>query len=147
MSIDGENGQEIVHKKLDSLVLKRSVGYGGHQVIIGESWSMEETQKRLQYLTKMTGVISFEKFYNWVSTVDDSLWITQERMSGARRKTRVLTSQGIENWDAWFDASIFINTRTNSICRGGVSRISKFPVVNIGNGGGLAPFMIVPDAI
>lgn len=143
----GREVRDEIGMNLSSTVLKRSVGYGGHQVIMGDSWGTAETQASIREMTAMAGEITFEKFYDWVLNHDDNLWIMQERMSGARRKTQVLTSNGLEIWDAFFDASIYINSRTAPICRGGVSRISTSPIVNIGRGGGLAPFLIVTNAI
>ena len=131
-----------VESRLQSLVLKRSVGYGGHQVFMGDTWESEETQARLRQLTSLVGRVSFASFASWAEAKDTSLWIAQERMSGARRETEVLTANGIETWNAWYDASIFLNTRAPGICHGGVSRVATTPVVNIGTGGGLAPFVI-----
>ena len=131
-----------VESRLQSLVLKRSVGYGGHQVVMGDTWESEETQARLRQLTSLVGRVSFASFASWAEAKDTSLWIAQERMSGARRETEVLTGNGLETWNAWYDASIFLNTRAPGICHGGVSRVATTPVVNIGTGGGLAPFVI-----
>jgi hypothetical protein len=147
LGMSGRDARDRIGMNLSSIVLKRSVGYGGNQVIMGDSWATEETQTSLREMTTIAGEMTFEKFYDWVSNQDDSLWIVQERLSGARRKTQVLTNHGLEVWDAFFDASIFINSRTAPICRGGVSRISTSPIVNIGKGGGLAPFLIVTNAI
>ncbi len=147
LGASGSDKRDRMGINLSSTVLKRSIGYGGHQVIMGDTWRTEDTQTNLRQMTNMEGEITFEKFYEWVLEHDDSLWIIQERMSGARRKTQVLTSHGLEIWDAFFDASIFINSRTAPICRGGVSRVSTSPIVNIGKGGGLAPFLIVTNGI
>lgn len=128
--------------RLDDLVIKRSVGYGGHHVIMGDEWQAPTIQDKLRQITGLKGKVGFLEFVDWARNKDESLWIVQERMSGARRRTEVLTRDGLEVWDAWYDASIFINTRTPPICHGGVSRIAQSPVVNIGTGGGLAPFVI-----
>ena len=134
-----------IKDRLPNLVLKRSVGYGGHQVFMGNEWDSPETQSRLSQLTGEPLPVTFEKFSTWAVTRDNSLWIAQERMSGIRRKTSVLCGDHIEEWDAWFDASVFINSRSEPICGGGVSRIAQSPIVNIGAGGGLAPFMLEAD--
>jgi hypothetical protein len=134
-----------VKSRIQQLVLKRSVGYGGHQVFMGSEWDTLETQGRLQQLTGETAHISFEKFSSWATNKDNSLWIAQDRMTGIQRRTKVLCGDQIEEWDAWFDASVFINSRSGPICAGGVSRIAKSPIVNIGAGGGLAPFVIEDD--
>ena len=132
-----------IEPKLAAVVLKRSVGYGGHQVFMGDTWNSADTQVKLTELTGIRDYVSYAAFASWAER-DQSLWIAQERMSGARRETRVMTADGVETWNAWYDASIFINTRTPPVCSGGVSRIATSPIVNIGTGGGLAPFVIVP---
>jgi hypothetical protein len=131
--------------KIDRLVLKRSLGYGGHHVIMGDSWNSPGTQSQLRSLMGRDGSVSFEEFMLWITHEDQSLWIAQERMSGARRVTEVLTRSGIETWDAWYDASVFINTGSRLVSGGGVSRVAKTPIVNIGSGGGLAPFILDDD--
>jgi len=132
---------ENVERRLEGLVLKRSVGYGGHHVLMGDSWFSEDNQARLERLTGMRSPVSFKSFATWMEQ-DSSLWVVQERMSGAKRETDVLTTRGVERWNAWFDASLFINTAGPPICSGGVSRIAQSPIVNIGTGGGLSPFLI-----
>ena len=132
---------EAVERRLEGLVIKRSVGYGGHQVILGDSWYSADTQRKLNELTRTDGPVDLRSFLAWIN-LDSSLWIVQERMSGARRQTDVLTRSGIEPWNAWFDASIFLNTSGQPVCGGGVSRMAENPIVNIGTGGGLAPLLI-----
>ena len=134
---------ENVERRLDGLVIKRSVGYGGHSVLLGESWFSQETQTKLRALTGMSTDVDVKSFLKWLEK-DDSLWVAQERMSGLQRETKILTKNGIEEWKAWFDASIFINSNGSAICHGGVSRVAKSPIVNLGTGGGLAPLVIAP---
>ena len=134
---------ESVERRLDGLVIKRSVGYGGHSVLLGETWFSQETQDKLRSLTGMSSDVDVKSFLGWLEK-DDSLWVVQERMSGLRRQTKVLTKNGIEEWNAWFDASIFINSADGPICNGGVSRVAQSPIVNIGTGGGLAPLILTP---
>jgi hypothetical protein len=131
-----------LESQLDDLVLKRSVGYGGHQVLMGRDWEQEAVQSKLRQLIGHKQHISFEHFYQWAIEIDSSLWIAQDRMTGAKRTTHVLCGEKVEEWDAWFDVSVFINSRALPVCNGGVSRIAKTPIVNIGAGGGLAPFVL-----
>jgi uncharacterized circularly permuted ATP-grasp superfamily protein len=91
----------------------------------------------------MSTDVDVKSFLKWLEK-DESLWVAQERMSGLQRETKILTKNGIEEWKAWFDASIFINSNGSAICHGGVSRVAKSPIVNIGTGGGLAPLIITP---
>jgi hypothetical protein len=136
---------EEVKERLPYLVFKRSVGYGGHQVIMGQDWETHETQTRLKQLTGCLGHVDFNHFASWILKQDTSLWIAQNRMSGAQRRTQVLCGDQLEEWDGWFDASVFIDSGKSPVCSGGVSRISKSPIVNIGTGGGLAPFQIIDN--
>ncbi len=136
---------EALQDRWTKMVFKRSVGYGGHQVIMGDEWHAETVQRRLGALRGKSETTTAAEFFRWAVEDDQSLWIAQERMSGAQRRTPVLTASGLTEWDAWYDASIFLNTRAARICTGGVSRISPSPIVNIGTGGGLAPFLIEED--
>ncbi len=136
---------EEVKERLPYLVFKRSVGYGGHQVVMGQDWETHETQTRLKQLTGCLGHVDFNHFASWILKQDTSLWIAQNRMSGAQRRTQVLCGDQLEEWDGWFDASVFIDSGKSPVCSGGVSRISKSPIVNIGTGGGLAPFQIIDN--
>lgn len=131
-----------IEHRLSDLVIKRSVGYGGHQVLMGADWTSFESQSRLQNLIGSKDPVTFKIFADWIDARDSCLWIAQDRMSGTSRKTEVLCGDQVEEWDAWFDASVFINSRAEAGCDGGVSRIAKSPIVNIGAGGGLAPFVI-----
>lgn len=132
---------ENIARRLENVVIKRSIGYGGHSVLLGETWFSEETQVKLRTLTGLKSVVDLKSFLNWTES-DDSLWVVQERMSGLRRHTKVMTARGVEDWNAWFDASIFVNSPDGQICHGGVSRVAESPIVNIGTGGGLAPLII-----
>ena len=132
---------ENTERRLNGLVIKRSIGYGGHSVLLGETWFSQETQERLRAITGLKCDVDVKMFFKWLEN-DQSLWVAQERMSGLRRATKVLTSSGVEDWNAWFDASIFVNSSGRAICHGGVSRVAQNPIVNIGTGGGLAPLLI-----
>jgi hypothetical protein len=134
---------EVIERRLEGLVLKRSVGCGGHHVILGDSWYSNDTQRKLNDMTGISGSVDLRSFLTWIE-LDQSHWVVQERMSGARRQTEVLVRSGVESWNAWFDVSMFLNTNGRPICGGGVSRIALNPIVNIGTGGGLAPLLIQP---
>jgi hypothetical protein len=140
-SADQKDLTEIANRA-QSLVFKRSVGYGGHQVIMGNTWNEHATQEKLRALTKSSAQVSPADFLNWIFRDDSSCWIAQDLMSGARRETEVLTKGIVEIWNAWYDASIFISTGSYATCGGGVSRIAQHQIVNIGTGGGLAPFVV-----
>jgi hypothetical protein len=137
-----EVSETSLTSRMDQLVFKRSAGYGGHHVIVGDDWHSATTQNQLAAIMGGAQLITIRDFMDWAMRRDSSTWIVQERMSGLKRRTDVLTASGVETWDAWFDASLFMNTGASFHSGGGVSRVAKNPVVNIGTGGGLAPFVI-----
>jgi hypothetical protein len=61
--------------RAQSLVFKRSVGYGGHQVIMGNTWNEHATQEKLRALTKASAQVSPADFLNWIIHNDSSCWI------------------------------------------------------------------------
>lgn len=136
--------EDSIERRLEGLVLKKSVGYGGHQILIGDAWFSDENQSRLKKIMSTTAVVDLRSFLRWIRS-ERSLWVAQERLSGVCRETPVLTSQGVQRWNAWFDASIFLDSTGFNICRGGSSRMAEKPIVNIGTGGGLAPLVIDGD--
>ena len=142
----------------EKYVIKHSSGYGGHFVFVGSEWHEPTTQVRLQNLLKVTEFVSPALFWRWVTTESQDVWVVQQRMSGRRYQSKVLSSGGggleIGNYveayvdgyvDGYVDASVFLNTGTEPLCGGGVSRFASGPVVNIGTGGGLAPLIIDPS--
>ena len=139
---------DIFEKHIEDFVIKKSIGYGGHQVIMGSEWYDPSIQARLaQDLLSQTAaanaVITPKIFLNWLNAQSGDLWIVQDRMSGRMHRTKMIQSDdSISEINGFVDASIFLNTGHSSICSGGVSRIATGPVVNIGTGGGLAPFLI-----
>jgi hypothetical protein len=124
-------------------VIKNSLGYGGHLVFIGSEWHQDATQARLKSLLKMNSQVSPALFWRWVRTESQDTWVIQQRMSGRRHKSKVLIEgRELAEIDGYADASVFLNTGTEPLCGGGVSRFASGPVVNIGTGGGLAPFIV-----
>ena len=127
----------------DDYVIKNSLGYGGHLVFVGSEWHQDATQARLKSLLKMNSQVSPALFWRWVRTESQDTWVIQQRMSGRRHKSKVLIEgRELAEIDGYADASVFLNTGTKPLCGGGVSRFASGPVVNIGTGGGLAPFIV-----
>lgn len=132
---------------IERYVIKNSIGYGGHQVLMGSEWFEPSVQHRLKSLwnrSSQSDPISPADFFSWIQNESTDLWIIQDRMTGRRHKTKIIHSDdSISEINGFVDASIFLNTGTQEICSGGVSRIAAGPVVNIGTGGGLAPLLLV----
>jgi hypothetical protein len=105
------------------LVFKRSVGYGGHSVVIGSQHTGEFLQ---QMLTENS----------------TDVWIAQELVDGFRQEATYVTGSTVSSDMCYFDASVFLDSGPHYICDGGVSRFSSHHIVNIGTGGGLAPFFL-----
>lgn len=133
-------------KHIDRYVIKKSVGYGGHQVFMGSEWYEPALQARIKTVLttpQEPGSVSPRSFLNWLHTASKDLWIIQDRMTGKRHQTEIIQGDdSITEINGFVDASIFLNTGTMDLCGGGVSRIATGPVVNIGTGGGLAPLLI-----
>lgn len=133
-------------KQCDKFVVKNSLGYGGHQVFIGTQWFEESTQQRLKDILKSQTIIRPKAFWEWCHTISKDVWIIQERIPGRRHKSRILAAdRQVREVDGFVDASVFLNSDPDSPhCGGGVSRFASGPLVNIGAGGGLAPFFVSP---
>jgi hypothetical protein len=134
---------DLSDQTVGDYVLKSNYGYGGHQVIMGDTWYDAATQDKLKGLMKVPSTISVSDGVRWMQSTKDSLWIVQQRMSGRIHRTAIVTPDAVtEEQDVYVDASVFLNSGPQTLCGGGVSRFATNQVVNIGTGGGLAPFAI-----
>jgi hypothetical protein len=134
---------EDVLRDWDQFVFKSSSGYGGHAVFIGSEWRTPATQERLRALLAVQDPVTEKDFLAWVARPESGTWVIQQRVSGRRHRSAVITSsRDIIEVDGYVDASVFLNTGPVPLCGGGVSRFAAGPVVNIGTGGGLAPFLV-----
>ena len=135
--------EDAIFLNMEDYVLKNSLGYGGHQVFIGSEWSNPDTQLKLQRTVGKAHTISPQEFWEWMTQEAPDTWIIQKRMSGRRYQSKILTSSGeVSEVDGFVDASVFLNSGGDELCGGGVSRFASGPIVNIGGGGGLVPFII-----
>lgn len=138
-----EKSPDDVLRHWDQYVFKSSSGYGGHAVFIGSEWHASATQERLRALLAVPGLVTEKDFLAWVARPESGTWVIQQRVSGRRHRSEVITSsRDIIEVDGYVDASVFLNTGPVPLCGGGVSRFAAGPVVNIGTGGGLAPFLV-----
>ncbi|NDE18814.1 hypothetical protein EBZ80_28315, partial [bacterium] len=135
-----------VLKNFDQYVFKSSSGYGGHTVFIGSEWGSDlgdnSTQARLRALMRVHDSVTPKDFLAWIAT-SPGVWVIQQRVSGRRHRSKVITaSRDVIEVDGFVDASVFLNAGAPPLCGGGVSRFAAGPLVNIGTGGGLAPFAV-----
>lgn len=138
-----QKSPDDVLRRWDQYVFKSSSGYGGHAVFIGSEWHTPATQERLRALLSVSGLVTEKDFLAWVARPESGTWVIQQRVSGRRHRSEVITSsRDIIEVDGYVDASVFLNTGPVPLCGGGVSRFAAGPVVNIGTGGGLAPFLV-----
>ncbi len=130
----------------EKFVIKSSIGYGGHQVLLGEMWSDPQNQQKLQKLMGSNQTITPHIFWDWLENTNLDTWIIQKKLSGRRHQTQFLdASNHLTEINGYVDASVFLSTGNKIKAGGGVSRIASGPVVNIGTGGGLAPFVVRPN--
>ncbi len=134
-------------RNMDQYVFKSSSGYGGHAVFIGSEWGSERgdtsTQARLRALMRSNDPVTPKDFLAWIAA-SPGVWVIQQRVSGRRHKSKVITSsRDVIEVDGFVDASVFLNSGAPPLCGGGVSRFAAGPLVNIGTGGGLAPFAVI----
>jgi hypothetical protein len=120
-------------------VIKSSSGYGGHKVFIGSDFETKETQSRLKQLLRSEKPVGWADFLNYCTKATSEAWIIQRRMQGQRMKHRFLCDN-VSEQESYVDASIFV--WSHGLPRGGASRFSTDPIVNIGRGGGLLPLFL-----
>jgi hypothetical protein len=124
------------------LVLKRSSGYGGHEVVIGDNFLKPEEQVRVAKIMGTNGPVDWKRFVEYCSREENGVWIVQQRVPGKIIHSRYLADDKIIETDAYVDCSMFASTGIPFQVGGGACRLSPDPIVNIGRGGGLVPFLL-----
>lgn len=126
------------------MVVKQSSGYGGHSVILGDSFETEEVQAFVRSMTGTKESVRWTDFLNWCSQ-SSQYWIIQKRVLGKQVTHEYLSSQGeIKTETSYVDCSGFWSQNTKSSkMLGGTARFAKSPIVNIGRGGGMMPFQMI----
>lgn len=124
-----------VRENPEKLVLKRSAGYGGHNVVIGS-----ELDKGSNNLSREGS--AWGELVDRIIKQKDETWLVQERIPGKKMHLSWLTENGIKEGEVFLDCSLFACTQNKLILSGGVSRFAEDPIVNIGKGGGLLPFFL-----
>lgn len=126
-----------------NIVLKSSLGYGGHGVIIGADFETVETQSRVQALMSISQHVTWESFVDFCSRPGGDLWVAQRLIQGKKWQHDYFTDGVVKKDENDFiDCSLFGGMFDEMTVPGGAVRFSRDQIVNLGRGGGLAPFML-----
>ena len=129
-----------------ALVLKRSWGYGGTSVLLGDELDEAQGQARGRELLQRTD----ERPVSWPELVrgcaERGGFIVQARIELAPERHLVAVPEG-PRWEDWYvDVSAYTNLGVDRAPTGGVRRGSRSRIVNIVGGGGLVPMLSAPVA-
>jgi len=127
----------------DALVLKRSWGYGGTSVLLGDEIDTPEGQQRANDLLQEPGSEPGTVTLGWSELLRRCAakggFVVQRKVTLTPRTHLVVGPDGPE-WVSWYvDVSAFTNLGVDAHPTGGVLRGSKSRIVNIVTGGGLVP--------
>ena len=125
-----------------SLVVKSSLGYGGKGVVIGAKFEDRLTQQRLMDLLSVSQEISWDEFIDLCINKQGGQWIAQRKLEGRQVNNRFLLNGKLIEKNSFVDCSIFASSGVAHKPSGGACRFSSDAIVNIGQGGGLAPLFI-----
>ncbi len=123
----------------DELVLKRSWGYGGTSVLLGDELDSPEGQRRAHDLAGAPGTatLGWDELLKLCAAKGG--FVVQKKVTLTPRSHLVVGADGPE-WASWYvDVSAFTNLGVDAHPTGGVLRGSKSRIVNIVTGGGLVP--------
>jgi len=148
LSPDGERIDDFMlwlkHHSQD-VVIKSSLGYGGNGVVLGDSFASSSTQERIRQLFQLDHELSWEQFLDLCLKSGPGQWIVQRKMSGRRQRHTFLAGGQWVEQDTYIDCSIFSNSGVPHVPSGGAVRFSSDAIVNIGQGGGLAPLLLASE--
>jgi hypothetical protein len=125
--------------RADALVLKRSWGYGGTSVLLGDEIDSPEGQQRAHDLLGEAGTapLAWSALLRRCTTKGG--FVIQRKVTLTPRSHLVVGPDG-PDWASWYvDVSAFTNLGVDAHPTGGVLRGSKSRIVNIVTGGGLVP--------
>lgn len=145
LSPDGENLKDLTCWAKDQqkdLVVKSSLGYGGKGVFLGEDFHSPATQERVQQLLQMARPIAWHEFIDFCQQQRRGSWILQKKLPGRQIKNEFLLEGQIKKQETFIDCSIFTNSGVPHKPGGGACRFSSDTIVNLGQGGGLAPLLL-----
>ena len=120
-------------------MLKRSWGYGGTSVLLGDEIDTPEGQRRAHDLADAPGTATLEWDELLKRCGAKGGFVVQRKVALTPRSHLVVGPDGPE-WASWYvDVSAFTNLGVEPRPTGGVLRGSKSRIVNIVTGGGLVP--------
>ena len=148
----GPGGPEVdllpfVKENPGRIVLKRSWGYGGTSVLLGDEIETVSGQKRAaDILGRETGGSGAD--IEWPELVDHCVasggYIVQERVALFPQR-HLVAGRGDPHWADWYvDVSSYSNLGVEPRPSGSVRRGSASRIVNIVGGGGLVPVITEP---
>lgn len=126
------------------VVLKRSWDYGGRSVLLGAEHDSSDSRERMSRIFGLD-CGSWRDFARRAAA-DPDAWVVQEFVPSAKRAhlivERAASGRAQPVWrEVHADLSLYASLGSGRRPRGGVSRVSAQPIVNILGGGGLAPFL------
>jgi hypothetical protein len=138
---------EFVQQNPARIVLKRSWGYGGTSVLLGDEIESVAGQKRAaDILGRETGGSGAD--IGWHELIDHCVavggYIVQERVALFSQR-HLVAGLGDPHWADWYvDVSSYTNLGVEPRPSGSVRRGSASRIVNIVGGGGLVPVITEP---
>ncbi|HYX33847.1 MAG TPA: hypothetical protein VE954_12095 [Oligoflexus sp.] len=126
----------------NDLVVKSSLGYGGHGVFMGSSFHERETQERAQKFLGASEPLSWSDFIEHLVQTGPDQWIVQKKVSGRKMQNRFLVNGQVVEQETYVDCSIFTSSGISFRPSGGACRFSSDAIVNIGQGGGLMALLL-----
>ncbi len=127
------------------LVIKRSWGYGGTSVVLGDDLASPEGQARAREVVGREGgdAVSWEEVVGHCAARGG--YIVQERVALSPSRHLVALPEG-PKWQSWYvDVSAYTNLGAEPAPAGAVCRGSAGRIVNIVGGGGLVP--VIRDSV
>ena len=135
---------DLAKAKRQELVLKRSWGYGGSSVLLGDELDSSAGQARAREISGLSDRVAIR----WTELLDRCAdagdCVVQRRVEPVPRDHLVVGPDGA-SWTEWYvDVSAFTNLGVEPHPTGGVRRGSRSRIVNILGGGGLVPVVREP---
>jgi hypothetical protein len=142
---DGELLPDLVSwvkERPNELVVKSSLGYGGHGIFIGSHLREKPTQDRARKIMGVSHDVSWPHLIDFLLTQGEGQWIVQRKVSGRKIRHRFVKDGQVLEEETFVDCSIFTNSGVSFRPSGGACRFSSDAIVNIGQGGGLMPLLL-----
>jgi hypothetical protein len=142
---DGTQARDLiswVKEQPQELVVKSSLGYGGHGIFLGASLAEKSSQDRARKLLAVSHEVSWPELIEALLKMGEGQWIVQRKVSGRKLRHRFWNEGQWMEKETFVDCSIFTNSGVTFKPHGGACRFSTEAIVNIGQGGGLMPLLL-----